>query len=235
MPDTARVSTLRHSDTARHCPTPRHSDTPTLSTLSTLSKEVHCQESPTLADTTPTLPRHCPDTARHPDTSVNRHCPDTAPTLPRHYPDTAPTLLDTPTLRHCRAQEPRRRPGFTGTLCLWFYYGFTHFSDAGYFFCAFARRAAPHVYVTRTQHVPVAWSTFWRVHFALVRYILQSGRVRSGPVCLSGSGHITSVHLWFCATLSFFPGTNRMLPNNASHLFPTQLSFSSSLGLLSAR
>ena len=104
MPDTARVSTLRHSDTARHCPTPRHSDTPTLSTLSTLSKEVHCQESPTLADTTPTLPRHCPDTARHPDTSVNRHCPDTAPTLPRHYPDTAPTLLDTPTLRHCRAQ-----------------------------------------------------------------------------------------------------------------------------------
>ena len=60
--------------------------------------------------------------------------------------------------------------------------------------CAFARRAAPHVYVTRTQHVhvhahvhahvhvhvhvhaPVAWSTFWRVAFAVVRYLLRSGR-----------------------------------------------------------
>ena len=96
----------RHSDTStlRHRPTLRHFDTPTLSTLSTLYKEVHCQESPTLADTAPTPLRHCPDTARHPDTSVNRHCPDTAPTLPRHCPDTAPTLLDTPTLRHCRAQ-----------------------------------------------------------------------------------------------------------------------------------
>ena len=69
---------------ARRVSTLRHSDTPTLRHCSTPVKEVHCQESPTLADTAPTLLRHCPDTARHPDTSVNRHCPDTAPTLPRH-------------------------------------------------------------------------------------------------------------------------------------------------------
>ena len=64
----------RHSDTStpRHRPTPRHPDTPTLSTLSTLYKEVHCQESPTLADTAPTPPRHCPDTARHPDPDFTR-------------------------------------------------------------------------------------------------------------------------------------------------------------------
>ena len=93
----------RHSDTStlRHRPTLRHFDTPTLSTLSTLYKEVHCQESPTLADTAPTPLRHCPDTARHPDTSVNRHCPDTAPTLPRHCPDTA-RHSDTPTLQGSR-------------------------------------------------------------------------------------------------------------------------------------
>ena len=101
-----RLVGSRHSDTPtlRHCPTLRHSDTPTLRHCSTPVKEVHCQESPTLADTAPTLPRHY-STPRHQcQPTLPRHCPDTAPTLARHWPDTGPTLLDTPTLRHCRAQ-----------------------------------------------------------------------------------------------------------------------------------
>merc|ERR1712086_883802 len=78
-----RLLSLKFDSTLRHFDTSTPPDTPTLRHCSTPVKEVICQESPPMADTAPTPLRHCPDTARHPDTSVNRHCPDTAPTLPR--------------------------------------------------------------------------------------------------------------------------------------------------------
>ena len=78
-PDTP--DTAQHSDT-RHCPTLRHA-----------RHRVHVG--------TVNKPGHSPipgPTPRHPETSVNRHCPDTAPTLPRHRPDTA-RHSETPTLQ----------------------------------------------------------------------------------------------------------------------------------------
>ena len=87
--------------------TPRHFDTPTPPGTQTLTHS----DTPTLLDTGQEGPlSRIPGTGRQ----QVRHHPTPRhrcqPTLPRHCPDTPPTLLNTPTLRHCRAQPATTQP-----------------------------------------------------------------------------------------------------------------------------